>query len=408
MGAVNTQDIGEASSGNQRNPTSTDDDAEDGADAPLVSDDASPTPAYLGAPKDDLEDDGDTRQRPPQDYAVREVDFYYNARGPPIPHSGTRRMKTGPSDPSGPVSAATSWLRNIFSGKTKEKGKGFEVVRSGRAPPPPSGPLEEGVAFHEPYRDDPDEQGRRSPHSRQGSLGPYRDSNGDEEEGAENRGSRAAYTLPPVDVGGGIELPSRMGSQVSTHTPTNNNNNNDVPDAAVAPAVPRKSSKRKSAHVQPSLREEDETSHSAAATAKSESAEDSNGNGNDNTNNDESGPGSGSADVTRSASTRLNPTTTGRLPFDTTTTNSGHATAGRNLSVASTNASTSSDGRGQHHHYHHQDDRPSTVGFVPQHRASDNIHEANAEQRSFTGTVAEFVEDVTPTTESGRSLTPTP
>ena len=93
-----------------------------------------PVPAYLPAPKDDMEME-DTEQT--KDYAVREVDFYYRVRGPPLSHAGTRKLKTGPADPTGPVSSATGWVRNLFQGKTKDKGKGFEVVRSARAPPRP-------------------------------------------------------------------------------------------------------------------------------------------------------------------------------------------------------------------------------------------------------------------------------
>lgn len=69
------------------------------------------------------------------DYAVREVDFYYGVRGPAL-SSGTRKLKTGPADPTGPVSSARGWFKGVLGGKTKEKGKGFEVVRSAKAPSP--------------------------------------------------------------------------------------------------------------------------------------------------------------------------------------------------------------------------------------------------------------------------------
>ncbi|KAJ5109647.1 hypothetical protein N7532_002292 [Penicillium argentinense] len=108
---------------------------DDLGDGPPMSGRGTPVPAYLPAPKDDMELE-DPRQR--KDYAVREVDFYYRVRGPPLSHTGTRKLKTGPADPTGPVSSATGWFRNFFQGKTKDKGKGFEVVRSARAPPPAS------------------------------------------------------------------------------------------------------------------------------------------------------------------------------------------------------------------------------------------------------------------------------
>ncbi|KAJ5144611.1 hypothetical protein N7448_002003 [Penicillium atrosanguineum] len=166
-----------------------------------------PTPAYLPAPKDDLELE-DPRKR--KDYAVREVDFYYRVRGPPLSHTGTRKLKTGPADPTGPVSSATGWFRNMFQGKTKDKGKGFEVVRSARAPPP--GLFHEGTYNEEPYHDDP-EDAAVGGHSRQVSGGeePYRYSEGDPE-GQRSNEARAPV-LPQVNSVGSIELPSRVGSR---------------------------------------------------------------------------------------------------------------------------------------------------------------------------------------------------
>lgn len=96
-----------------------------------------PLPAYLrshnrGASDPDLAD----MSRERTDYAVREVDFYYGVRGPALSEGGpTRKLKTGPADPMGPVSSASSWFQRMFKGKSKEKGKGFEVVRSSRMPP---------------------------------------------------------------------------------------------------------------------------------------------------------------------------------------------------------------------------------------------------------------------------------
>ncbi|KAJ5632072.1 hypothetical protein N7490_008411 [Penicillium lividum] len=164
-----------------------------------------PVPAYLPAPKDDMEMD-DSPQR--TDYAVREVDFYYRVRGPPLSHTGTRKLKTGPADPTGPVSSATGWFRNMFQGKTKDKGKGFEVVRSARAPPPGLFPQRD---YNEPYHDDPEdpEAGDAEAEAYSGE-GAYRDSEGDRE--ARKSGDEQG----PATVSGiGIELASRSGSRHS-------------------------------------------------------------------------------------------------------------------------------------------------------------------------------------------------
>ncbi|KAF2149746.1 hypothetical protein K461DRAFT_229744 [Myriangium duriaei CBS 260.36] len=105
---------------------------------------------------------------PRTDYAVREVDFYYGVtRGPALSSLPTRKRKTGPADPVGPVSNATTWFQRLVGGKKKDKGKGFEVVRSSRAPPPEvlssDGPEEEGEEMqtsppihYPPYRDNPE------------------------------------------------------------------------------------------------------------------------------------------------------------------------------------------------------------------------------------------------------------
>ncbi|KAJ0374885.1 hypothetical protein COL26b_006901 [Colletotrichum chrysophilum] len=110
---------------------------------------------------------------PRADYSTREVDFYYGVRGPALNSEGVgRKLGTGPADPTGPMSSAAGWFRNFFGGKTKEKGKGFEVVRSSRMPPamraaadaeyeaepPPEGiPVAMGVLRNGPIESDDDE-----------------------------------------------------------------------------------------------------------------------------------------------------------------------------------------------------------------------------------------------------------
>lgn len=103
---------------------------------------------------------------PRTDYAVREVDFYYGVtRGPALSSQPTRKRKTGPADPMGPVSNATTWFQRLIGAGKKDKGKGFEVVRSSRAPPVMlnQGEAEQGEELqtspnihYPPYRDNPD------------------------------------------------------------------------------------------------------------------------------------------------------------------------------------------------------------------------------------------------------------
>ena len=256
---------------------------------------SSPPPAaaaYVQATKDDIDDGGggdDPRQASRKDYAVREVDFYYGVRGPPLSHTGTRKLKTGPTDPTSPVSSATGWVRGLFQGKSRDKGKGFEVVRSSRAAG--LGLVDEDTNNEEePYRDYPD-----GSHSRQTSGNPLL--------------SRSSYHDDDDSDGGGDE---------------------------------------------------------------------------------HEGSGSGTIELsnTRNAATREdnNPTNTqqtlsaaGRLPFSTDD--------GRRISLGSNASHTPPLPSSRH-----RDLQPSGIGFVPQYRASDNIH-VHHEADSFVGSAAEVVEE---------------
>lgn len=300
-----------------------------------------PVPAYIPAPKDDMELD-DPRQR--KDYAVREVDFYYRVRGPPLSHTGTRKLKTGPADPTGPVSSATGWFRGLFQGKTKDKGKGFEVVRSARAPPPGLFP-EATYNEEDPYHDDPEDGAAAMAsggHSRNVSAGkePYHDTEG--EHGGEPKHSVDASppVLPQVNSVGSIELPSRNGSRrsqaVSEHF--GGDGANSLPAVTEASTVSRSQSK---ASTQP----------------------------------------------TPSDHLRPDSPTTARLPF------SGDSSPSRERgqSVASTSVSlTSSHRTGREGS---RSERPSSMGYVPQHRTQDNIHEAHTDEPSFAGSQAELVDE---------------
>ena len=93
----------------------------------------SPAPAYFRDSDQSGSDTGNSRT----DYAVREVDQYY--RGPALNDQPTRKLKTGPADPEGPAANAQSWFTKMMFGMKgkkaqKEPSKGFEVVRSSRAP----------------------------------------------------------------------------------------------------------------------------------------------------------------------------------------------------------------------------------------------------------------------------------
>ena len=239
-----------------------------------------PSRAYIRTNRDDPDMNMNDKDGPRPDYAVREVDLYYGVqRGPALSNLPTRRLKTGPADPTGPVASAASWLKGVFVGKSKDKGKGFEVVRSRRAPPqmvlaeqgktsPPINP--------EPYKDSPKQldevmkqipeddfgvrkitgQGpaktaplRVSEHQFEGSnFGDGGSPGGDFDDHARSTVQPPfgqITGLPPsrplAETGEGIELPSRNGSKVSgiaRLAPQFQSQESIVPD------IPRKSSKR--------------------------------------------------------------------------------------------------------------------------------------------------------------------
>lgn len=303
---------------------------DDVAEGPSISQRGTPTPAYIPAPKDDLDIEEPRKSR--KDYAVREVDFYYRVRGPPLSHTGTRKLKTGPADPTGPVSSATGFFRNLLSGKTKDKGKGFEVVRSSRAPPPGLIPAREEV--HEPYTDEPAEQNAAN---RDRSAPEADDQPREPEQKDDGQPQETGMSLPLIDAGGTIELPSRIGSRRENKTPP------------LAPKTPSVSSKRRISQSAPAQDDTEQRDDSSLRPAQQQT---------------------GSA----------------RLPFSATSSPSRD----RNYSLASTSASTSS---GHDRITRSRSERPSSVGYVAQHRARDNIHQAHAEEPSFTESAAELVDE---------------
>lgn len=208
------------------------------------------TPAYLKMHRDDSDPALAERQKV-TDYSVRESDFYYGLRGPALSDQPTRKLKTGPADPMSPVSSATGWFKslNLFGGpKKKEKGKGFEVVRSTRMPPqmmPLAEDDESPPGQHEPYHDSPANSPKKSikqgsPIAAVGAAGrrpsdaeSYKTSSDDSYDDRA-RVSHTAPTLGPIETGGGIELPSRIGSRASRMTS----------GPGRVPTIPRKSSRR--------------------------------------------------------------------------------------------------------------------------------------------------------------------
>lgn len=195
------------------------------------------------------------------DYSTREVDFYYGVRGPALNSEGPgRKLGTGPADPTGPAATAAGWFRSlIFGGKTKEKGKGFEVVRSARMPPnmvrnggfgdetPPEGiPVAMGVIRNGPIdSDDDDEPQIKRPKRREGEL---LTDNGDPHDSDEEPDSPVTDRLPRGRIS---QSATALGSKgAGDGLDSDGVSEEDLSDVDLdAPVIPRKSSKRHSAQL---------------------------------------------------------------------------------------------------------------------------------------------------------------
>ncbi|KAI9836343.1 MAG: hypothetical protein M1837_003391 [Sclerophora amabilis] len=352
------------------------------------------------------------------DYAVREVDFYYGVRGPALSNMPARRLGTGPADPTGPIASTAGWLKGLFGGKTKDKGKGFEVVRSSRAPPPmqpPGAP----VISQDSSDLDPHEVPATGPNSTLGSRydraslddigvaigpeGPERFHSGDDssslaseeewmEEDADRRVSRVAElppSLPGIDAGGGIELPSRISSKASSRS------TRETPHPQT-PKVPRKSSKRKSTTFAQSPPELIRLSAIAASPPTSPAVPE----------NAIMGPPAGDHHLRPSVAS------SSRMPFgsEASSASDNQASTGansRSSSMRPSNAATARNSQDHGHGRHSssalgslspdtQNDRPTSVGYVQQHRASDNIHIVSAggyDGVNYQGSAAELIDD---------------
>jgi hypothetical protein len=187
------------------------------------------------------------------DYSTREVDLYYHGvRGQRLNSDAPgRKLGTGPADPTGPMASAAGWLRGILGGKSKEKGKGFEVVRSSRMPPamralddspPPEGiPVAMGVIRSGPIDSDDDDDGPRPR-----NINPAAASKPDRQEPAETElldieGSPRMDDDEP-------ELPGSLALPITTRTSLHTAREEDRSDVDLpgVPQVPRKSSRRQS------------------------------------------------------------------------------------------------------------------------------------------------------------------
>jgi Transient receptor potential (TRP) ion channel/ML-like domain len=328
------------------------------ADEEAIEDDAGEGASTAPIPNNDELEDGAELTKTKTDYAIREVDFYYGVRGPAL-SSGTRKLKTGPADPTGPVSSATGWFKGLLGRKTKEKGKGFEVVRSSRAPPPGwvLRPAEgRGGITPEPYHDDFDSleiQRHEIDTLAPADTGLEGESGGDssDNESVIPKIQARPPSLPQIDALSAIELPSRIGSQASHVSKKGQRPRpGDIPPI---PTIPRKSSRRTSQDiVLPGLTSFPQARLSTVAASPPTSPVQQR-----------------DRQVTSSAS--------GRIPFSTF-----HASPSKNNHYGADSPTSSfihvgdedNQAPGARYEYDSRDERPSSVGFVQQHRASDNIH----------------------------------
>ncbi|KAI8932353.1 hypothetical protein NX059_010545 [Plenodomus lindquistii] len=376
-----------------------------------------PAPAYLRMNRDDS--DPNLERRNNTDYSVRESDFYYGLRGPALSSQPTRKLKTGPADPMSPVSSATGWFKslNLFGGRKKEKGKGFEVVRSTRMPPQMMA-VEEDVespeVVQEPYRDSPDTPPRvqkltktspprappaidtsprsqhvseTSPRSQQASETSPRSlhsagvapadvlagrarrlsdsdsySSDDEEYIPVNRISAIAPSLGNLELGGGIELPSRIGSRASRVT-------HQGPPSRT-PTIPRKNSRR-TASV------ENAVIPNRLSTVM-----------------DASTPGTPLFGADR-RSQHLEPGGRIRLPFGSEPSPSPERSPGQSAASSMYRNNAISDIAGPFAppaHMHAEADRPLSTGYVQQHVTQDSLQRDVYDAGSHLEASAEFVD----------------
>lgn len=387
-------------------------------EGPSISGRGTPVPAYLGTTRDRSDSNADDPRRSKTDYATREVDFYYGVRGPALSNLPTRRLKTGPADPTGPVSSATGWFKRLWEGKTKDTGKGFEVVRSSRVPPRHPRKPSEAPEINAAYSDEPGPAAQRSrdlalsdegdaigagtrklpsddPHSPVSS-----DSENDEDStpsdgefqsmNRESQISPFPPYLPAIDTGGGIELPNRNVSKASSTFTQHPSKRRMKP-----PSLPTKTSRRESRY---NDSEYDITDGSRLSTVAQSPP----------TTPQRTGrlydPDQSTHERLHASDAAMN-----RLPFDSQPgTAHDAASAGAESSTHSSLVMPSNDANPtqQSSHARHSSsalgslapdlrrDRPQSLGYVQQHRASDNIHTASPDGPSHLSSSAEVVNDL--------------
>ncbi|KAF4829416.1 putative membrane protein [Colletotrichum tropicale] len=331
---------------------------------------------------------------PRADYSTREVDFYYGVRGPALNSEGVgRKLGTGPADPTGPMSSAAGWFRNFFGGKTKEKGKGFEVVRSSRMPPamraaadaeyeaepPPEGiPVAMGVLRNGPIESDDDEPKNKATQKHADNM-----------ENAENsdnllnddgvsvvssdseietvsipKVSDAPPMLPGIASSGSFKLPSRVASKASRQASQKHMRQSTESDI---PEIPRKSSKRDSAVLRghsptPSFNLIPPTSPTGPL----------------------SGPSDGKMHTPGSLASSPNP---GRLPFERSNSHQKRLSSnGSSMEEFNIRRTPSTE-------------RPTSYGVVAQHSIS-RVDPGSDQQVDLLGTSAELVDERGPSSRS--------
>lgn len=379
------------------------------ADNPPDSGRATPLPAHFNAPRDRSDSNIDDPRRTKTDYAIREVDFYYGVRGRALSTQPSRRLKTGPADPTGPVSSATGWFKGLLGGKTKDKGKGFEVVRSAKAPPMDlqAQPGRFSGDEHVPYSDDrvpervPErtrdlelsEDGdaiggctRHSPGEAAPSSVTSEDEDDDRSYSVEDFShnhrvseiSQYPPSLPNIDIGDGIELPSRIVSKASSR-PTR--------DTTRKSKRPLEVGRRVSQHgpLDGDFETEDRVKLRKIPSLRSSSPQQSSI--------------SQSPPWPTEGSLHPSGTISNRLPFDSRTSSSRG-----DEPLTSVNSATSSFLTNNHSENKSalgslapdlRHDRHASLGYVQQHRASENIHTASPDKPSILGSTAEVVDTST-------------
>ncbi|CAK7217526.1 hypothetical protein SBRCBS47491_003189 [Sporothrix bragantina] len=367
---------------------------------------------------------GQSAFSPRTDYSTREVDFYYGVRGQRLNSDAPgRRLGTGPADPTGPIASATGWFRSIIGGKTKEKGKGFEVVRSSRMPPamvarggdfdedgpPPGIPMAMDVIRNGPIESDDEDntqaaKNRRNLRSREEAKpaeSELLDEDGNPSEAGESsndggflRVSDAPPLLPSIDGGDSIHMPSRLPSRNQSkasryNAPGDGYNTGVFPTNTVpileVPSLPRKSSKRPLSHDGKgqlpvvSHNTPSEAGRTASVTSSSQGAQ------------FESQPYL-APDITIDSVGSTSGTT--RLPFDRNNSLQGRLSEGSSNAVTAEDfthidlndgsSNNSAAGRGSH------EDRPTSYGYVQQ----GSINRIDPErQPDLLGSSAEVVDE---------------